>query len=132
MENNQVSITEEFLDTSVIILCLSKKKMFSGRKVFYNLYVNILQIGLRYGAKSPRKEILHHISPEEAFNKKQPFNTSAKASIRMGDWKLITGYKGTFSSILNRLSCCFGNVGSYVFIENLNIQTQKSQYSVLS
>ncbi|XP_053391739.1 arylsulfatase J-like [Mercenaria mercenaria] len=51
---------------------------------------------IKYGLQSPRKEILHDINPrvispgKPLFN--NTFNTTTRASLRMGDWKIITGY----------------------------------------
>ncbi|KAK3599226.1 hypothetical protein CHS0354_012834 [Potamilus streckersoni] len=54
------------------------------------------------GSASPRKELLHNIDP--LFHKGKPayngtFDTSVRAALRIGDWKLITGNPGNGSWI---------------------------------
>ncbi|XP_077987808.1 arylsulfatase B-like [Glandiceps talaboti] len=64
------------------------------------------------GKMSPRKELLHNIDPlaplpindddDDAFGNFSNdviFNTSIRAALRVGDWKLLTGYPGNGSWI---------------------------------
>lgn len=56
--------------------------------------------------KSPRTEILHDINPREIvlgtplFN--NTFNTTTRAALRMGDWKIVTGHPSIRELLLNR------------------------------
>ncbi|XP_072051396.1 arylsulfatase I-like [Amphiura filiformis] len=51
------------------------------------------------GTFSPRTELLHNIDPlilhvGKSFHRKAAFNTSIRAALRIGDWKLVTGDPG--------------------------------------
>lgn len=53
---------------------------------------------LSYGLASPRNEILHDINPRVTVRGGKPlfndtFNTKRRGAIRVGDWKLITGFR---------------------------------------
>ncbi|KAL3871103.1 hypothetical protein ACJMK2_039122 [Sinanodonta woodiana] len=58
---------------------------------------------IKSGYTSPRKELLHNIDPLSPKSGKPAFNgtfdTSVRAALRIGDWKVITGYPGNGSWI---------------------------------
>ncbi|KAL4218609.1 hypothetical protein ACF0H5_021199 [Mactra antiquata] len=56
---------------------------------------------INYGETSPRKELLHNIDPLYPASgqplSNSTFNTTIRAALRVGDWKIITGEPGNGS-----------------------------------
>lgn len=86
---------------------------------------------IRYGTKSPRTEILHDINPRETapgtplYN--NTFNTTRRAALRMGDWKVITGHPVSGPTFGRKSSEDLNNLWLFNMVEDPNENTDLSQ-----